>query len=215
MTVIKGKQVLTHDLRIRVELRDVEYTTGDEKSRYIHFPAGQEGRDAHQQTKQRLENLITGALQQLEGVYSNVEVVFGYRAELGVVLDEENQRLDDELARQEFEEWNERADRITDIGREIGVKETIWSMNDDASQGLLDDDTMFDHKNVMLVLRGGWGDNEPLYSGVMASPSYRDVWKAADQIVQRSNDKHHIFLEAATPVNEKQGVLIVDLCFGS
>lgn len=114
----------------------------------------------------------------------------------------------------DWDKFNADMNRASDLGHDLGIKHVVWSIHENNSD-LFENRVAFDHKNVMLLYSDGWDDKSPILSPVMASPSWRDVWKAADDIVEKSNDKHHIFLEAARPFNMTDDMLIVELVFGS
>ena len=108
----------------------------------------------------------------------------------------------------------EQIDRLRQLGKEIGIENTVWSV-DKHNHDLFMDTVAFDHRYVFFVYADGWDDVKPLFSEGYTRPTWRDVWLAADDLVRRSNDKHHIFLESARVVDEVNGALIVKVDFGS
>lgn len=108
----------------------------------------------------------------------------------------------------EHDEYQAAANRIEELGDSIGIKHTIWSM-DEESTGKLFRNEVFHHGKVYF-------QHETNDVGrFKTNPTYQDLWKIADTLTAESGDFHHVFLEAADKQDFADGVLYVHLWYGS
>ena len=96
--------------------------------------------------------------------------------------------------------------RVGDLGKSIGIKHTVWSMGEKETNALLAN-ALFASGTVTIQYTS---DSE--YYVNLLSPTYQDLWRAADRLCERSGDNHHIYLEAAKRVGNNN---VYELWFGS
>lgn len=96
--------------------------------------------------------------------------------------------------------------RVEDLGKSIGIKHTVWSMGEKETNALLAN-ALFASGTVTIQ----YSHSAEYYVNLL-SPTYQDLWRAADRLCERSGDNHHVYLEAAKRVGNNN---IYELWFGS
>lgn len=97
-------------------------------------------------------------------------------------------------------------DRVKKLGDDLGVTCTWWSMGEKETNALLAN-SLFASGTIVLQY-----SDDPKLSVKMLSPTYQDLWRAADRLSDKSGDGHHIYLEAA---KRKGNTNVYELWFGS
>lgn len=135
------------------------------------------------------------------GIASDVSI------DVSVVFDDpsEEAKYHDDCKR-EFDLERAKMDRVEKLGKDIGVRHTIWSMGNKETNALLAND-LFASGTVVIQ----YSYNPDLYVKLL-SPTYQDLWRAADKLCEKSGDGHHIYLESA---KRKNGTNVYELWFGS
>ena len=109
-------------------------------------------------------------------------------------------------SKREFDLERAKMDRVEKLGKDIGIRHTVWSMGEKETNALLAN-ALFASGTVFVQFE----TNDNL--GVkLLSPTYQDLWRAADSLSGKSGDTHHIYLEAAKRVGSSN---VYELWFGS
>jgi hypothetical protein len=86
---------------------------------------------------------------------------------------------------------DEQEDQIRDFYREVrlllDIKHTTWSIH-----SMRDFNHIVTEGRMILQYDGGWGTSGEIE---LLSPSWWEVWQAADKLIGQSGDSHHIFIE--------------------
>lgn len=114
-------------------------------------------------------------------------VIYQYVKELAgnVIVEQENKRIQDE----------EDEDIVDAIGEAYGLS-VVWSMEyprDECQQIDFNKKVPLNWRILAYNENSGWGKANQVE--LSDNATYLDVWKAADVLVKRSGDSHHIFLE--------------------
>lgn len=109
-------------------------------------------------------------------------------------------------SKREFDLERAKMNRVEDLGKEIGIRHTVWSMGEKETNALLAN-ALFASGTVTIQ----YSSNSEYYVNLL-SPTYQDLWRAADRLCERSGDNHHIYLEAAKRVGNSN---VYELWFGS
>lgn len=113
----------------------------------------------------------------------------------------------------------EQLDAVRD---ELGIERSVWSMDHlrgrdtcDYRECVTQDMATSLNGAVQLVDSDGWDESGPHYSSVVENPTYRDLWKMHDEIMHKTEDQHHCFLEGLRYTGEEDGVAIYQVITGS
>ena len=63
---------------------------------------------------------------------------------------------------------------------------------------------------VKLIYYGPWGQEAPVVSKVVDSPTYATLYRLADDLIKRSGDKHHLYITCFKQVPHKHDAHLKD-----
>lgn len=94
------------------------------------------------------------------------------------------------------------ADFVGGVGSEIGINNSCWSIcdvyvNGQELKGDWHDFTANPFVGAVgVAYGGGWGQaGQVRFRKKLENVTLADVWKACDQLIDRSGDHHHVFIE--------------------
>lgn len=90
---------------------------------------------------------------------------------------------------QEHEKQEQMNSIVDSVAREENCLNAIWSMSEEL---LLDEEPAFTGKRN-VVYKDHWGHN-PISLEVV-DPTWRDLFRIADKLIEMSGDSHHVFIE--------------------
>jgi len=89
--------------------------------------------------------------------------------------------------------------------REVNGFRAIWSLYDETDEGSFDQPHPYvGATHVVHAQHWGTVDNVEVPIG---GDTWLDLYRAANEAIERSNDHHHIFIERFDPVEDKPGYL--------
>jgi hypothetical protein len=106
-----------------------------------------------------------------------------------------HEKIDVRYAACEFDEWDIPIDNLNDIPLEGKVK--------------------FNDQGDFFDFRGDESIYEAFESEVIDSPTWLDIAVVANAMIQKTNDRHHKYLEMITDIHDEDGVMIATLNMGS
>lgn len=116
--------------------------------------------------------------------------VAGIESEL--VLTETEQRQADLYSAKEQRAFRINMNSLERIGREVGIKNAIWS--GDATADNIASKAFVG--NVKFVYKSDWSGVKDTYeSPIYKDPTFIQAWKEFDKAIEFTNDHHHVFLE--------------------
>ncbi len=89
------------------------------------------------------------------------------------------------------------------VGNDFGAK-TIWSHNNELNA----DAVGLPGTNLLLVYKQHWGSAGVIEFNLPDNPTWRDLFWAADNLIRRSGDEHHIFIEKFKKIGDGNYELI-------
>lgn len=109
---------------------------------------------------------------------------------------------------------DESRDRVTElitfwdeIGQQLGAK-SRWSLFDEA--GTNPDEVGIHGSNLTLVYTDHWGKAGEVKTSMPDNPTWRQMYVAADKLIQESGDENHIFIEQFTQAPEDPNTYLLD-----
>ena len=91
------------------------------------------------------------------------------------------------------------------FGRFLGIKNSIFSIFK-----VLDLDEVPFPGAIKIKYDGGWGNKCEMDLPVNAT--WADIWLCADQLIEKSTDLHHNFLESVEEVKKSDGLCLTFYC---
>ncbi len=87
--------------------------------------------------------------------------------------------------------------------RQANGLKAIWSIYELDEHGFLDLHPFESATHV--VYDSHWGEGDPTVE--IGGCTWADLYRAADQAIQQSEDSHHVFIERFTPIKDRPGYL--------
>lgn len=195
----KGTRRMTITVDVTVDVDEVTYTNMDEWSDLYH------DREWRKATLTRMSGLIRRSVG--EAILSS-SVKIDPSVHVEIVTDEKNSKITNLMRITRDQQESERRGLMTMVENELGMigSPVTLSLSKEEEDSLIANHKFLNPTKFMLTYRG-WDDEVDLNSPIMDGVSnFRDVVKQAVMLVERSNDKHHIFLEGIRP----RGQCLVD-----
>lgn len=198
--MLKGKRTITLAVELTVDIGDIEFTY-DEYSSYLH---DQGVRKSH----------AARVLKEVQAAVGEDVTVASKHSSMDIVMDAESNAEFERQSKAEWNRWEAEQDAIREVGEALRIKEVIYSMGN--NEKLLANEPFTDQV-CRFVYERGWDDDETLVDDqTFDKPTYQQVWQAADRLVQRSNDKHHVFVEGVEDKGvDSEGVRTLAFYYGS
>lgn len=213
---MKGRRYLTTTVEVTVALDDVEYNTTDEWSKLYHDSKFRQAQHS------RVGTDISRALRVLSLGYEDITINV-QKSSMDLHTNEEDEAAHTAMLEAKELEYERLFAAVDAVEKEIGIKQCVWSFSTrgqyddiDYRQTLIDN-LLFRNGKVRFTYSGGWDDPELLVDDlVINNPHMRDVFMAADRLLVRSKDNHHVFVEAAIYQGvDSDGVHVYDFSYGS
>jgi hypothetical protein len=201
------------NINVMLDVEGPQYDLNGREDWNEHYHGNKElKQDIVAAVKELLENTLTSVVVNGEEMdLSGLVVQFDG---MDVEVNQNEQALMDQDDADEQAGWDAFQAELDRRGDEI--KLGVYSMGDLSGPTNQLDEVA--HKGMaMVVIRGGWGDKEPVFSdSAIMNPTNWDMFRMFDQALVKSQDHHHVFLEALHYTEtDADGVAIYEAMLGS
>ncbi len=137
---------------------------------------------------------LHGIIQHMEGVVHPrfIEALTKMQAEIEEVLKPHYAAENDA--------WEKEQEKINKIQEENKIR-SIWSVSKVKS-----DDMNKKTPEISEIIYESWGPTQVHKFDKPKKITWLDFWKIADELIMKSGDDHHVFVEGISPVKGKPGV---------
>lgn len=207
-------QTVTVGISVTVKTPEFAVYGIDEWNEHYHGEVGKQARDEivaaiTEQVSNALPTVMVNG-EELEVVINGLNV-----REFNVILDaEEQEQFNHECAEQDAG-WDAFHEELHRRMERDGIENGCYSMGD--LYGPISQLDEVVHKGkARVVISDGWGDANPVISiSTITNPTNWDMFKMFTEALEKSNDKHHVFLEGIEEQYEEDDVTIFKALTGS